>query len=92
MSISPSNGIMPRAAGNWNGELTDLSGQFDQGVADLNLKLKEALEELQKNPGKPENLAAYQAALSEYNLYRNAQSNVVKVYKDIDAAIIQNFR
>ncbi|MDE1716244.1 EscF/YscF/HrpA family type III secretion system needle major subunit, partial [Chromobacterium amazonense] len=24
--------------------------------------------------------------------YRNAQSNVVKVFKDIDAAIIQNFR
>ncbi|MGL4604468.1 MAG: type III secretion system needle filament subunit SctF, partial [Iodobacter sp.] len=44
------------------------------------------------NPGDPKNLAAYQAVLSEYNLYRNAQSNVVKVYKDIDAAIIQNFR
>ncbi|EOV2650827.1 type III secretion system needle filament protein PrgI, partial [Salmonella enterica subsp. enterica serovar Typhimurium] len=26
------------------------------------------------------------------NLYRNAQSNTVKVFKDIDAAIIQNFR
>ncbi|HAW6494818.1 TPA: type III secretion system needle complex protein PrgI, partial [Salmonella enterica subsp. enterica serovar Enteritidis] len=25
-------------------------------------------------------------------LYRNAQSNTVKVFKDIDAAIIQNFR
>ncbi|EGV3666250.1 EscF/YscF/HrpA family type III secretion system needle major subunit, partial [Escherichia coli] len=25
-------------------------------------------------------------------LYRNAQSNVVKAYKDLDSAIIQNFR
>ncbi|EFY3003347.1 EscF/YscF/HrpA family type III secretion system needle major subunit, partial [Shigella flexneri] len=25
-------------------------------------------------------------------LYRNAQSNTVKVIKDVDAAIIQNFR
>ncbi|EER9541209.1 EscF/YscF/HrpA family type III secretion system needle major subunit, partial [Escherichia coli] len=24
--------------------------------------------------------------------YRNAQSNVVKAYKDLDSAIIQNFR
>jgi type III secretion protein F len=92
MSISPSNGIMPRAAGAWNGELTDLSGQFDAGVTELQTALDAALKTLQENPGKPENLAAYQAALSEYNLYRNAQSNVVKVYKDIDAAIIQNFR
>ena len=76
----------------WDGYLTNLSGQFDTGVATLNEKLKTALEELQKNPGDPKNLAAYQAVLSEYNLYRNAQSNVVKVYKDIDAAIIQNFR
>ncbi|EHP4696095.1 type III secretion system needle filament protein MxiH, partial [Shigella flexneri] len=37
-------------------------------------------------------LAEYQSKLSEYTLYRNAQSNTVKVIKDVDAAIIQNFR
>ncbi|MBY0444997.1 MAG: type III secretion system needle complex protein [Burkholderiales bacterium] len=76
----------------WDGTLTDLSQQFDAGVQELNDKLSYCLEQLQKDPGDPKNLAAYQSALSEYNLYRNAQSNVVKVYKDIDAAIIQNFR
>jgi type III secretion protein F len=82
----------PPAAGPWGGDLTNLSGQFDAGVTNLQTALDAALKELQDNPGKPENLAKYQASLSEYNLYRNAQSNVVKVYKDIDAAIIQNFR
>ena len=33
-----------------------------------------------------------ESALAEYTLYRNAQSNVVKAYKDLDSAIIQNFR
>ncbi|VEB43059.1 type III secretion system needle complex protein PrgI [Chromobacterium violaceum] len=41
---------------------------------------------------RPKLLAKYQSKLSEYNLYRNAQSNAVKAFKDIDAAIIQNFR
>ncbi|MCV4698100.1 type III secretion system needle filament subunit SctF, partial [Escherichia coli] len=40
----------------------------------------------------PKFLAEYQSALAEYTLYRNAQSNVVKAYKDLDSAIIQNFR
>ncbi|QBC42525.1 type III secretion system needle complex protein [Iodobacter fluviatilis] len=83
---------IPPAAGPWDGDLTNLSGQFNAGVTNLQTALDAALKKLQDNPGAPENLAAYQASLSEYNLYRNAQSNVVKVYKDIDAAIIQNFR
>ncbi|WP_019101639.1 type III secretion system needle complex protein, partial [Chromobacterium haemolyticum] len=51
-----------------------------------------ALKKLNGNPSNPQLLADYQSKLSEYNLYRNAQSNTVKVFKDIDAAIIQNFR
>ena len=62
----------------------DISKQFDQGVDDLNQQVEKALD--------PKFLAEYQSALAEYTLYRNAQSNVVKAYKDLDSAIIQNFR
>lgn len=66
--------------------------QFDQGVDDLNQQVEKALEDLATNPSDPKFLAEYQSALAEYTLYRNAQSNVVKAYKDLDSAIIQNFR
>jgi len=76
----------------WDGFLTHLSGRFDKGVEDLNTKLEDALTALSGDPSSPVYLSAYQSALSEYTLYRNAQSNVVKVYKDIGSAIITNFR
>ncbi|RXP83686.1 type III secretion system needle complex protein [Escherichia coli] len=73
----------------WNGYIMDISKQFDQGVDDLNQQVEKALEVLATNPSDPKFLAEYQSA---YTLYRNAQSNVVKAYKDLDSAIIQNFR
>lgn len=76
----------------WNGYIMDISKQFDQGVDDLNQQVEKALEDLATNPSDPKFLAEYQCALAEYTLYRNAQSNVVKAYKDLDSAIIQNFR
>ncbi|EOH0854092.1 type III secretion system needle complex protein [Salmonella enterica subsp. enterica serovar 50:k:e,n,x,z15] len=76
----------------WAGYLDEVSATFDTGVQDLQTQVKTSLEELAKKPSDPALLAAYQSKLSEYNLYRNAQSNTVKVFKDIDAAIIQNFR
>ncbi|HHE6471358.1 TPA: type III secretion system needle complex protein [Providencia rettgeri] len=76
----------------WSGYLDDVSLTFDQGVKDLQNQIDVALKELATRPSDPELLAKYQSKLSEYNLYRNAQSNTVKVFKDIDAAIIQNFR
>lgn len=77
---------------NWSGYLDDVSKQFDTGVNDLQTQITTALNDLSAKPSDPELLAKYQSKLSEYNLYRNAQSNTVKVFKDIDAAIIQNFR
>lgn len=77
---------------NWSGYLDGVSNQFDTGVSDLQGQITTALEKLSEKPSDPELLAKYQSKLSEYNLYRNAQSNTVKVFKDIDAAIIQNFR
>nr|WP_279051257.1 type III secretion system needle complex protein [Cedecea davisae] len=76
----------------WDGFLSHTSGTFDTGVTQLNVELSEALSDLTKDPSNPELLAKYQSRLSEYTLYRNAQSNVVKVYKDVASAIITNFR
>ncbi|MGL4193004.1 MAG: type III secretion system needle complex protein [Vibrio sp.] len=76
----------------WSGYLDGISQKFDTGVANLQEQVDEALAELSETPSDPQLLAKYQSKLSEYNLYRNAQSNTVKVFKDIDAAIIQNFR
>ncbi len=76
----------------WNGYIMDISEQFDKGVDALNEQVEKALEDLATNPSDPQFLAKYQSALTEYTLYRNAQSNVVKAYKDLDSAIIQNFR
>ena len=76
----------------WNGFLSKQSTTFDNGVVRLNSELQSALEELSADPSDPQLLARYQSRLSEYTLYRNAQSNVVKVYKDVGSAIITNFR
>ncbi|EAB2010819.1 TPA_asm: type III secretion system needle complex protein [Salmonella enterica subsp. salamae serovar 42:z:1,5] len=76
----------------WSGYLDKISAKYDAGVQDLQQQVTTALDELAKTPSDPALLAKYQSKLSEYNLYRNAQSNTVKVFKDIDAAIIQNFR
>lgn len=76
----------------WSGYLDGVSNQFDAGVQNLQQQVDDALTALTQKPSDPQLLAAYQSKLSEYNLYRNAQSNTVKVFKDIDAAIIQNFR
>ncbi|MBW6055000.1 type III secretion system needle filament subunit SctF [Escherichia coli] len=77
----------------WNGYIMDISNQFDQGVDDLNQQVEKSVGGFsQPIPPTRNFFAEYQSALAEYTLYRNAQSNVVKAYKDLDSAIIQNFR
>ncbi|MGX8940869.1 type III secretion system needle complex protein [Symbiopectobacterium sp. Eva_TO] len=76
----------------WDGYLSNKSSTFNNGVTNLNSELDSALKKLAEDPSNPELLAIYQSRLSEYTLYRNAQSNVVKVYKDVGSAIISNFR
>ncbi|WP_267228263.1 type III secretion system needle filament subunit SctF [Escherichia coli] len=71
----------------WNGYIMDISNQFDQGVDDLNQQVEKALEDLAN-----QSLRHEISCRISYTLYRNAQSNVVKAYKDLDSAIIQNFR
>ncbi|MGN7915540.1 type III secretion system needle filament subunit SctF [Enterobacter sp. 22466] len=75
-----------------DGFIDYLSGDFDTGSTSLWNDLKTAEVALSKDPSNPSVLANFQAKLQEYTLYRNAQSNTVKVAKDIGSAIIQNFR
>ncbi len=75
-----------------SGFLTDLSSGFETGSQNMMTELNKAEEELKRDPSNPAVLANYQAKLQEYTLFRNAQTSTVKAYKDIGAAIIQNFR
>lgn len=74
------------------GYISNMSLGFEQGTESLRKALDDALTVLQKDPSNPANLASYQSALSEYTLYKNAQSNVVKSFRDIDQGIIANFK
>lgn len=65
---------------------------FETGAKGLKEKLDEALADLQADASSPTFLAAYQAAFSSYNIFRNAATNTVKGFKDIDSAIIQAAR
>lgn len=81
-----------KADGDYTGYIDNIKEGFDEGVKNLSEQLKKALEDLSSNPSDPALLAAYQSKLSEYTLYRNAQSNIVKAFKDLDSSIVQNFR
>jgi type III secretion protein F len=72
--------------------LETLSQGFEGGATTLKTALDQAQKKLNGDPSSPSLLADYQAKMSEYTLFRNAQSTTVKAYKDIAAAIIQNFR
>lgn len=72
--------------------LDDVSVAFETGAADMMKQLQDAQKALEADPSDPAVLANFQSKLSEYTLFRNAQTSTVKSYKDIGAAIIQNFR
>lgn len=72
--------------------LDRVSAGFESGAERMITQLNKAEQELQSDPSNPAVLANYQAKLQEYTLFRNAQTSTVKAYKDISAAIIQNFR
>jgi len=80
----------PRASNGYF--LDDVSQGFETGAAVMMQELQAAETDLEADPSDPSVLANYQAKLQEYTLFRNAQTSTVKAYKDIGAAIIQNFR
>ncbi|MGY2186883.1 type III secretion system needle filament subunit SctF [Pseudomonas sp. MAG733B] len=65
---------------------------FETGAQNLKIALDKALEELKLDASDPTKLAAYQTAFSSYTVFRNAQTNTIKGFKDIDMAIIQAAR
>lgn len=72
--------------------LDNMSGDFEKKSVKLMDNLNAARKKLTKDPSNPSVLAEYQSALLTYTLLRNAQTSTIKAYKDIGAAIIQNFR
>lgn len=84
--------IMVAVDTSYEGYIDKMSKTFDNGVIDLQTQITEALENLSQNPSDPSLLATYQSKLYEYQLYRTAQSNTIKAFKDLDASIIQNYR
>ncbi len=79
-------------AANWKGWMSNHSAMYDDGVKDLKAKMSKILEELGKegNASDPAMLASYQAALSEYNMYRMLQSNSTKSLSDQSKSVIRN--
>lgn len=65
---------------------------FETGATKLKDILDDALAKLAIDASNPSLLAAYQAAFSSYTVFRNAQTNTIKGFKDIDMAIIQAAR
>lgn len=61
---------------------------FETGAQGLKVALDAALLALHSDASDPGLLAAYQAAFSSYNVFRNAATNTVKGFKEIDSAII----
>ena len=72
--------------------IVDIAKGFNIGVGSLGSALDAALLALQQSPSDPSALAAYQAILSEYNMFRNAQTSAVKAMKDIDSDIASKLR
>ncbi|WP_371857809.1 type III secretion system needle filament subunit SctF [Pseudomonas sp. NFACC04-2] len=65
---------------------------LEPGAQGLKEALDQALVDLKTDASDPGKLAAYQSALSSYTVLRNAQTNTIKGFKDIDMAIIQAAR
>ncbi|BBP60572.1 type III secretion system needle filament subunit SctF [Pseudomonas sp. St316] len=72
--------------------LGEQAAAFEAGAQKLKDVLDKALEDLKKDASDPGLLAAYQTAFSSYTVFRNAQTNTIKGFKDIDMAIIQAAR
>ncbi|TKK37742.1 EscF/YscF/HrpA family type III secretion system needle major subunit [Pseudomonas fluorescens] len=65
---------------------------FEVGATGLKKALDDALNALKVDASDPSLLAAYQAAFSSYNIFRNAATNTIKGFKEIDTAIISAAR
>ncbi|WP_244139242.1 type III secretion system needle filament subunit SctF [Burkholderia sp. BCC1630] len=65
---------------------------FDTGVGDLSNQMKQAMSMLSTSPSDPVYLAQYQEVVSEFSIYRNAQTSTVHALSDVDKTILGNYR
>ncbi len=72
--------------------LDDIYQAFEKQSSTLQTNLKKAETLMSGDASNPSYLAAYQARLQEYTLFRSAQSSSIKATKDVAASIIQSFR
>ena len=76
-----------------NGLMVTTAKAFEDGGKDLFAREQVMRKELAHGGSSdPSKLAEYQALISEISILRNAQSSTVKVFKDMDATIVANFR
>lgn len=77
-----------------SGLLVSISKAFEKGGEQLFKDEKDMRDKLTDENGNsdPTKLAKYQALVSEVSILRNAQSSTVKLFKDVDATIVANFR
>ncbi|SDD38185.1 type III secretion protein F [Cupriavidus sp. YR651] len=75
------------------GLMVSTAAAFEEGGAELFAREIELRKKLADGGSSdPTILAEYQAVISEVSILRNAQSSTVKVFKDMDATIVANFR
>ena len=89
VSLHPFSGNDVPAGSRTIGSISDV---FEDQATQMKGELDAALAKIQADGSDPKALADYQAKLSDYTLFRNAQSNTTKAVKDIDSATISNFR
>ncbi|PES54781.1 EscF/YscF/HrpA family type III secretion system needle major subunit [Bacillus thuringiensis] len=71
------------------GEVEDLkANSFEEAVTTLNKSVSDALNQLTSNPSNPNILTDYSSRLSEYTLYRHAEATTIKMFKEVDSAIL----
>lgn len=72
--------------------LYDVSAQYSSAVENLLNKLEASQAAVAADPSNPQKLAEHQALFSEYTLFRNALSNIIKSLKDVSQGVVQNYR
>ncbi|MDN7934734.1 EscF/YscF/HrpA family type III secretion system needle major subunit [Burkholderia metallica] len=76
-----------------NGFLVSIYAALEPGIGKLHKKEEELRKKMESGAiSDPALLAQYQAVTSELSLARNAQSSVIKMFKDVDSTIVGNFR
>ena len=87
MSVNP---VASQPVSPANIYLHDVSNSFTSGMVTLQEQLDKLLAQVSADPTNPVLLAQYQAAVSTTTLYRNLQSNTIKVIKDTDMNTVRN--